>query len=265
MYSRQPQRMQPILGGFGGSGGKPPRDLIALLAVVFLTYTLQFFAGTAVIPALLRLSPAVWREGWLWQLVTYAFAGSGGASVWFLLELLVLYFFARDVRAQLRRSRFWRLLLAGAGGAALVAVAVQVLATSLLDLTPGAAPFALMQGQRILLVVTIAAFATLNGEAVIYLFFVLPVKARWFLWLGILLAFVAFLGSKDIGGFAGICAGTAITYTMLAPGGPLRRLRTWRLQWQRTRLERKVDRLRRRRNFRVIRPPDPGDPPPTIN
>ena len=83
--------------------------------------------------------------------------------------------------------------------------------------SPTAVPFQLMQGQRILLTVTIAAFATLWGDATILLFFVLPIRARWCLWLGILLGFVAYLGSKDLAGFAGICAGTAITALALSP------------------------------------------------
>jgi membrane associated rhomboid family serine protease len=43
--------------------------------------------------------------------VTYPFAGYGGASLWILLELLILYWFARDVFYRLGRRRFWRTLL----------------------------------------------------------------------------------------------------------------------------------------------------------
>jgi hypothetical protein len=54
-----------------------------------------------------RLTPAVLR-GFVWQLVSYPFVGTGGPSIWFLLELLVLFWFGRDV--------FWRLAAGASGG-----------------------------------------------------------------------------------------------------------------------------------------------------
>ncbi len=256
MRGASPYRPPTTFAGAGWPGGRPAPDVVALLAVVFATWALQFFEATAIVPALLRLTPAVWRLGWAWQLVTYAFVGYGGPSPWILLELLVLFWFARDVRARLGRRRFWTLLLAAAAGAAVVAALVQVAAGAALGGSPTIVPFQLMQGQRILLTVTIAAFATLWGDATILLFFVLPIRARWCLWLGILLGFVAYLGSKDLAGFAGICAGTAITALALSPAAPGRRLRTLWLEWRRRRISRKLDRIARRRGLRVVRRDD---------
>ena len=48
--------VQPPGGGFLGRGGPPPRDIIAILVVLFVTYTLQFFDSTAALPELLRLT-----------------------------------------------------------------------------------------------------------------------------------------------------------------------------------------------------------------
>ncbi|MDX1383209.1 MAG: hypothetical protein R3190_06155, partial [Thermoanaerobaculia bacterium] len=93
-----------------GSGGPPPRDVLVLLGVVFVTFTLRFFAATAVVPELLRLSPDVWQRGFVWQLVTYPLVGHGAPGIWFLLELLILFWFARDVHRRLG-SRSFRLLL----------------------------------------------------------------------------------------------------------------------------------------------------------
>ena len=58
-------------------GGRPTPDVTLLVAVLFGTYALQFFEATAIVPALLRLTPALWRAGFLWQLVTYAVNISG--------------------------------------------------------------------------------------------------------------------------------------------------------------------------------------------
>ena len=126
--------------------------------------------------------------------------------------------------------------------------------------------FSLKQGQHILLTLFVAAFATLYSEATIYLFFVLPVKARWFLWLEVLFAFLAFLGSKDLAGFLGICTGVFATWFWLQPKGRRPGLRELWLRTQRWWLERRMKQLRRKRGFKVVpgegqgRPP--GDPGP---
>ncbi len=238
------------IGGFGGGGAPVSPDLIGLVAVVFVTFSLQFFDLTAIIPAALRLTPLVLR-GFLWQLVTYPFIGFGNPDIWFLLELLILFWFGRDVFWRLGRRRFWSLVLWTAGWSAVVAVVVHLLATAL-GLFPGADAFTLMQGQRTLLTILIAAFATVAGEATILLFFVLPLKARWFLGLEILFAFMGFLATKDAAGFAGLVAAVAITFTSLSRGGLRRLVADSRLRLRRLILERRLARLRGQRRFDVI-------------
>lgn len=244
----------PLGGGFGAGplAGPPPRDVVVLLAVVFVTFTLRFFAATAVVPALLSLTPAVWRSGFLWQLVTYSFVGFGGPDFWFLLELLVLYWFAADVWRRLGRRRFWRVVLTSALSAGVAAVLVAVVAARLAP-DGGASGFALMQGQRTLLAILIAAFATLGRSAVILLFFVVPVRAGWLLWLAVLFAFVGFLATRDLAGFTGLVVATAATWLQLAPGGPGRGLRRRWLELRQWWLRRRLDRERRRRGLRVVR------------
>ncbi len=247
----------PWSRGPGGIGLPPltpaPTDLIVLLAVLFVTYSLEFFASTAIIPGLLRLTPQVWRAGFLWQLATYPFSGFGRApSVWILLELLILYWFGRDVFYQLGRRRFWQTVLTSAVVAALVAVIVEVLAELAAGTPSIALPFELMQGQRLLLTITIAAFATLNRDATILLFFVLPIRARWFLWLEVLFGFIAFLGTKDLAGFAGIVTAVGVTYASLVAGGPRRMLREWWRRFQRRRLQAELDRRRRKSKLEVL-------------
>ena len=61
---QQPGGMQ--FGGFAGSGLPVPKDLVGILVALFVTFSLQFFESTALIPALLRLTPAVFR-GFIWQ------------------------------------------------------------------------------------------------------------------------------------------------------------------------------------------------------
>lgn len=263
MAARGPFGTRVDLGGLGGAQSHPPRDLVALLVALFVTFTLQFFEATAVVPALLRLTPGVWRLGFVWQLVTYAFTGVGGASLWILLDLLILYWFGADVRARLGRRGFWSLVARAVPGAALVAVATELVAEAVAPpLT--VAPFQLMQGQRVLLAILVAAFATLYRDATIFAFFVLPVRAGWFLWLELVIAFVAYLGTKDLAGLAGIFAAVGITVWAVPRRGRGGAMRSRWLEWRRSRLARKVDRLAQRRGMRIVdRDDEPGGP--TIN
>ncbi|MBV8200207.1 MAG: hypothetical protein JOZ15_06250 [Acidobacteria bacterium] len=246
-----------VLSGPGGSFGMPPRDLLIILVTLFVTFVLKSFESTRLVPELLRLTPLAWRAGFAWQLLTYPFIGYGG-GVWFLIALFILYMFGRDVYAGLGRKHFWRLLVlvsVAAGGVALLVEALQELAGGLL--LPGAFP--LVQGQNMLLAIMIAAFATANRRAQILLFFVLPIEARFFLGIEIAFAFFGFLDTHDLGGFFGICAAVGLTYLYVRDGGLGRGLRQTRLRVERWWLQRKLERVKRRRGMRVIKGKPGGD------
>lgn len=251
MSSRAPHTRTTF--GLGGFGGPPPRDLIAILAVLFVTFSLQFFASTQLVVELLRLTRAVWQAGFVWQAATYPFIGYGPPSIWFLLELYILFIFGRDVYTGLGRRHFWMLVLRSAVVAAVVAVAVDVLMT--LGGAAHPAPFTLMQGQRALIAIFIAAFATANRYATIMLFFVLPIQARWFLPLEVAIAFIGFLQTKDLAGFVGFCTAVGLTWASIRRGGAKRGLRETRLKLERWWLQRRLERERKRRGLRVV----PGD------
>ena len=78
MIYRPQQQGGMQFGGFAGSGLPVPKDIVAILIALFVTFSLQFFEAAAVIPALLRLTPSVLR-GFVWQIVTYPAIGWGGA------------------------------------------------------------------------------------------------------------------------------------------------------------------------------------------
>ena len=262
MYSREPSGRFGRGASAGGLGGDVPRELWWLLGIVLATFSFQFFETTAFLPRLLRLTPAVWQQGFVWQLVTYPFAGFGSPSFWFLLELLILFLFGRDVLARLGPRRFWRILFGTAAVAAVVAVLVELTMRGL-----GAAmttvPFVLMQGQRMLIVILIAAFATLYGQATIYLFFVLPIQARWFIALEILFAFMGFLGSRDLAGFLGICGAVGAVVVVL--GGRGMRLDTLRLALRERYLRLRLAWLKRRRGLGIVRDEPRSDDDPWIH
>ncbi len=257
MYSNRPRSRQPI--GFGGNAGPPPRDLLLLLGILFVTFSMQFFPAFGGLAGLFRLSRDVWQRGYLWQLITYPFFAEIGSSFWFLLELLIIFWFGRDVYRYLGRRQFWLLLAWGVGTASAVAVGAQLL----LDFTGLGSPwaFVLMQGQRMILTILIAGFATLYGNATIFLFFVLPIKARWFLGLEILFAFMGFLTTKDFAGFLGICAAVGIVFQSLT-GRLFKIVREWRLRIEHKILEARLKRMRDRRGMRIVKPPPDDDDEP---
>ena len=235
-----------------GSGGPPPRDVIAMLVIVAVTFSLTFFTSLL---ELLRLTPLVWQKLFVWQAVTYPWIGSGGASFWILLELLILYWFASDVFRMLGRRRFWELFLVASIGAAALAIVADLLAGAMGALIPS---FALMQGQRMLILIAIAAFATLRSEATILLFFVLPIKAKWFIWLEIALGFIGFLGSKDFPGFVGICGAVGISTMLLGPGGLRASSREARLRMERWWIQRKLGRMRKKSQLKIVKDEERG-------
>lgn len=256
MAPMDPYGRRVSVGGFGG-GGAIAQDIWVLLGVVLVTFSLRFFSATALIPQLLELTPAVFRLGFLWQLVTYPFIGSGAPSVWFLVELLILFWFSRDAYNALGRRRFWRLTLTAAFAAGLVAALIQLL-LYLAQGGVGLNAFALMQGQRTLLAIYIAAFAVLYRNATILLFFVLPVQARWFIWIMLLMAFMGYLGSKDLAGFLGLCTAVGMTVLFLTPGGWRQTLHRWQLRWRQKRYQSEMRRLRRQRGIHAV-PDERGD------
>jgi len=243
----------PRGGGFGiGSGAPVPPDLVAILVALFVTYVLQFFATTAALPGLFQLTAAVYG-GFVWQLLTYPFVGFPSGGIWFLLELLVLFWFGRDVFWRLGRRRFWTSILVGGAVAAGVAIGVQLLIMVAGGVGITSAPvFALMQGQRMLMTILVAAFATLWGDATVMLFFVIPLRARWFLWLEVLFAFMAFLTIRDLAGLLGITTAVVLTNATLAPGGPRQAWRRLRLRFEAWLIQARLRRMRRGRHFDVI-------------
>lgn len=252
MYTRQPTGPPTFSFGMGGSG-PPPKDVLILLGVVFVTFSMRFFPALAVIPQLFELSPAAYRPGLVWQVVTYPFIGMGVPGLWFLLELLILFWFARDTFRALGQKRFWKMTVTVAAGAALAAVLTHVAMVLSGATLPAVGAFQLMQGQRMLLVIFIAAFATLFHHASILLFFVLPVQAKWFIWLEILFGFMGFLRTGDLAGFVGICTAVALTWSSLQPGGIRQILYRWRLRLRKMRYEGELERMKKKRGFHVVK------------
>jgi membrane associated rhomboid family serine protease len=88
--------------------GETPVRLIALLvgihAGALVVLSLLAAAGHAEFASLLSFDSQAVAHGQVWRMVTYAFVSA--PSVWFLLEMLMLYYFGREVENGLGWRRF---------------------------------------------------------------------------------------------------------------------------------------------------------------
>ncbi|HET9229309.1 MAG TPA: hypothetical protein VFR31_21700 [Thermoanaerobaculia bacterium] len=250
MYTRPTARQS--FGG-GGLSGPFPLDLLLIAGVMLLTVTLSAFASTRIIPLLLTLTPLVWQRGFLWQLVTYPFVDVNGPSFWFILTLIMLFLWGRDVFWGLGRRHFWRMLLFAGIGAGIVATLVDIAATLSGWIPPNR--FVMMQGWTILAVL-LAAWARAHRGATILFMFILPIEAGYYVVLELLLAFLGFLGTRDLPGFVGICTAIGLGWLYVDRSGRigLRRkdLREYRLRLERWWIQKKLNRAKKKRGFRVI-------------
>lgn len=237
--------------------GPTPRDVWAIVIVLFTSFSLAAFESTERLIAVLRLSEAAWQRGFLWQVLTYPSAPYFASPFFFLLSLYFVFTFARELLNRLHRRRFWRMFALATVAGAIVALATQA-ALKFLNLAPQIAPtFFPLQGHQTVLVIMVTAFAVLFADATILLFFVLPIPARAFIPIEILLAFVGFLVTKDFASFLGTCAVIAGVVFFLR--GQSRRSgslwRDLRARYERWRVRRRARKWQKKHGIRLVEPP----------
>jgi hypothetical protein len=244
-WDRPPMGGGPSFGGFE----PPPPDILFLLAALFVSFSLSAFEGTAILVLLLQLTPALWKLGFVWQLLTYPLAAEF-SGFFFLLALFMVYQFGSAPFRRLGRKEFWKVFLLATvlGGAAAVATQLVLETAGLAQ----RADFVLMQGERMTLAVVTALFATLFAHQTILFFFILPIPARALLWIELVLAFVAFLATKDFAGFVGIAAGVGTVWFWLTGRGPRRLFAEWERRYQVWRTRRRYEKLKKKSGMRVV-------------
>ena len=78
--------------------------LVALHCATMVAASLLLASGHGVVLDLLSFSSVAVAHGQIWRLVTYAFVAT--PSVWFLFEMVMLYYFGREVENGLGWKRF---------------------------------------------------------------------------------------------------------------------------------------------------------------
>jgi membrane associated rhomboid family serine protease len=127
------------------------------------------------------------RHGYVWQLLTYQFMHAG--PIHLLFNCWAIYVFGQSVEAALGRKSFLTLYFSSG----VIGGLVQVLAGVLL----GGFFAAQVVGASAAAFGLVAAFAMLFPDQYIYLFFVIPIRARWLLAVSVLLAVLGILTSAN--------------------------------------------------------------------
>jgi membrane associated rhomboid family serine protease len=181
--------------------------LIVVSSVAFMLQTLYQSGGasqTHFIQQYLALSHAGLSRGFFWQPLTFQFLHGGFFHL--LLNMLCLFFFGRFLEERMGRMPFLKLyLVSGVVGGLLQAMLGLVSARYFGGVTVGASA-----GDYGL----IAAFSLLEPNAVIRLWFILPIRSLYFMYIagGISLFYLLFPSPQNIAHAAhlgGLLAGVA--------------------------------------------------------
>jgi len=163
-----PDRMRSSFG-FGTRLTKIGKRLLILYTVVYVAELLLEHWLHIPVVAFLQLYPPTADGFHVWQIVTHPFIHNPQAPLGFLINALILYFFAAPIEFALGTGRFLALFYLSAIGAALAGMALGGVAGF-------NAPF---MGMLPSLLALIVVFGLLNPEASILLMFILPVKAKY--------------------------------------------------------------------------------------
>jgi len=137
--------------------------------------------------ALLQIYPPTSDSFHLWQIFTHPFIHNPQAPVGFLINCIVLYFFAAPVEDAFGPRRFLTLFYLSALGGAIGGLAFS-------SVSGFNAPF---MGMLPSLLSIIVIFGLLNPEATILLMFILPVKAKYLSYGTVLVTVLTFLAKAN--------------------------------------------------------------------
>jgi hypothetical protein len=193
-----------------GSHGPAPRFLLVVVCLLLAGCIANLFEETRPWVALARLSPAVWEQAETWRLVTFGFVGAGALGPTTVLQIACIFWLGSEICTSIGPQRARILLIGAVFGGGLAATGGQVLG-ELGGLPRCAEPFEMMQGQRIVLAVSVAAFAAGNRQVNVTrlrLLYGLAIPSRWLIPLQLGWALIELGLTRDFGGFVGLAVGT---------------------------------------------------------
>jgi membrane associated rhomboid family serine protease len=216
---------------FGPPLTRMVKYLIVVISAVFvLTYIpAQLFAEWTFVFALLGLRPYdVTHHLYLWQLVTYLFLHGGFFHI--IFNLFALWMFGSDLENRWGPQQFLFYFFLTGVGAGLFDVALQ--------------PNGLMStiGCSGAVYGLLLAYGLIFPDRPIYLYMIIPIKAKWFVMIMGLIEFVSSLSSPGSGiSHVAHLGGMLFGFLYLRAGGVPSQFQLRFQDWRRARLRRKFE------------------------
>jgi membrane associated rhomboid family serine protease len=224
-------RYRSRFGGFGLGGSWTPavKTLIIACVIAFLLQIVDQMFGARSFTGLFGLVPSsVTQHYYLWQLATYIFLH--GTFFHILFNMFGLYMFGSELELTWGTRQFTKFFFICGIGAAAITVLISPHSDTAVIGASGAI-FGLL-----------VAYGVLFPDRLIYLYLIIPIKAKWFV---VIYGAINFLSALSVnsGGVAYVThvGGMACAFVYLKRGRMIPDLRGRYDKWQRNRLRRKFE------------------------
>jgi len=218
-------------GGFRLGGGWTPavKMLVIACTVGFVLGIFdQLSGGPAVLAKFALIPAAVTQQYYLWQLVTYMFLHGGFFHI--LFNMFGLYMFGSELEATWGTRQFTKFYFLCGIGAAIASVIVSPHSPVPIIGASGAI-FGLLM-----------AYGVLFPDRLIYLYMIIPVKAKWFVVIFGTITFLSALSVNNTGvAYVAHLGGMIVGFLYLKGGRLIPDLRARYDRYQRNRLRRKFE------------------------
>jgi membrane associated rhomboid family serine protease len=226
-------RYRSRFGGFGIGGGWTPavKGLVVTCTICFLLQWIdsRFFLSSPSFERKFGLVPAsVWQHYYVWQLATYIFLH--GSFFHILFNMFGLYLFGSELEMTWGTREFTKFFFICGIGAALISVIVSPYSPAAIIGASGAI-FGLL-----------LAYGVLFPDRIIYLYMVIPIRAKWFVVIFGAITFLSALSATGSGvAYVTHLGGMLVGFLYLRGGRLIPDLRGRYDRWQRNRLRRKFE------------------------
>jgi len=206
--------------------------IVVTTAVFILTYLPLRLFGWQAPYFWLGLQPyAVVHRLYLWQLVTYLFLHGGFFHI--LFNMFALWMFGPDLEQLWGGSEFLKFYLLTGVGAGVFDVVLTTLFGS---------PYSLTIGASGALYGLLLAFGLIFPDRPIFLWLIIPIKAKWFVLIIGVIEFYSELSGPGSGiAHLAHLGGMLVAFLYLRGGGLSGRMQLHYAEWRRARLRRKFD------------------------
>ena len=206
--------------------------IVATTAVFILTYLPARLFGWYAPYTWFGLQPyAVVHRLYLWQLVTYLFLHGGFFHI--LFNMFALWMFGPDLEQLWGGSEFLKFYFLAGIGAGLF----DVVLTSLFG-----SPFSLTIGASGAIYGLLLAFGLTFPDRPIFIWFIIPIKAKWFVLIIGLIEFYSELSGPGSGvAHLAHLGGMLVAFLYLRGSGLSGRMQLHYAEWRRARLRRKFE------------------------